>query len=254
MTGRGPWDQPDPQPRLPAPRRRSLRLRSPGLALVVVLAVLGLMVWALARLFPQQADLNDNWGGVVGGLVMAALIGARLLSGGLHKRTPTHLAIWGAVILVLLLGYSFRDDLRDTFLRVRGELIPSYAVQASGGDLVIARGQDGGFSVVGQVNGQPVRFIVDTGASDIVLSPADAQRIGVDRSSLTFNKPVETANGTGYGAPYTAASLQIGSIGLTQVPMSVNKAPMSASLLGMTFFNRMKSFRVEGDRLFIQPR
>jgi len=65
---------------------------------------------------------------------------------------------------------------------------------------------------------------------------------------------VVIANGLGYGAPFTAATLQVGSIGLTNVTMSINKAPMSTSLLGMAFFNRMKSFRVEGDRLYIRPR
>jgi aspartyl protease family protein len=250
----GPWDVPDPQPAPKAPPRRSFRFRSRGLALLGLLVGLGMMAFALVGLFPGQVNLKDDWAGIAGGLLMASILGARLLTSGLDRRTPRHLAIWGGVVLVLVLGYSFRDDLRGLFLRVRSDLIPSYAVQAPSGDMVVVRDQDGGFVIMGQVNDQPVRFRVDTGASDIVLSPADAQRIGVDLSSLHFGQPFESANGTGYGAPYKAASLQIGSIGLSNVPMSINKAPMSTSLLGMAFFNRMKSFRVEGDRLFIRPR
>ncbi len=254
MATRGPWDEPDPPPPRAPPPRPSMSFRSPGLRLLALIAGLGLLVFALSRLFPGQVDTKDDWGGIAASLAMAVLIGARLLSGRLAGGTPRHLAIWGAVVVALVLGYSFRDELVGLFQRVPSELVPSYPVQASGGDMVVARDQDGGFVVMGQVNGQPVRFLVDTGASDIVLSPADAQRIGVDPSSLTFGKPVETANGMGYGAPFTADRLQVGSIALTGVPMSINKAPMSTSLLGMAFFNRMKSFRVEGDRLFIRPR
>jgi aspartyl protease family protein len=104
------------------------------------------------------------------------------------------------------------------------------------------------------VNGQPVRFLVDTGASDIVLSPADAQRLGLDPASLSFTKPVETANGIGLGASYSAADVSVGSIRLSNVPMSVNKAPMSSSLLGMAFFNRLQSFRFEGNKLYLKSR
>ena len=253
MATRGPWDFPDSQPPAPAPRRLASFRRSRW-ALLALIAGIGLMLFALAGLFPGRVDAKDDWFGIAGGLGMAVLIGARLLSGRLAGGTGKHLAIWTAVVMVLVLGYSFRDDLTGVFQRVRSELVPSYPVQAAGGDLVIARDQDGGFVVMGQVNGQPVRFLVDTGSSDIVLSPADAKRLGVDPSALTFGKPVETANGLGYGAPFTADTLKVGSISLTQVPMSINKAPMSTSLLGMAFFNRMKSFRVEGDRLFIRPR
>lgn len=254
MSARGPWDIPDPPPSAPAPRRLAPPIRRSGWALLALVVGLGLMLFALSQLFPGQVDAKEDWAGIAGGLGFAVLIGARLLSGRLASGTGKHLAIWAAVVVVLILGYSFRGDLTGLFQRVRSEVIPSYPVQASGGEMVIARDGDGSFVVMGQVNGQPVRFLIDTGASDIVLSPADAQRLGVDPSSLVFGKPVETANGLGYGAPFTASTLQVGSIALTEVPMSINKAPMSTSLLGMAFFNRMKSFRVEGERLYIRPR
>ena len=82
----------------------------------------------------------------------------------------------------------------------------------------------------------------------------DAQRAGVDTAALAFTKSVETANGPGLGAPYTAGQFSIGSIQLSDVPMSVNKAPMSSSLLGMTFFNRLQSFRFEDNKLYLKPK
>ena len=98
---------------------------------------------------------------------------------------------------------------------------------------------------------------------DRARGEAAAQRLGagkrctvkqLDLASLQFNKSVETANGVGLGAPYMAGRFTVGSIELTNVPMSVNKAPMSSSLLGMAFFNRLQSFRFEGDKLYLKPK
>jgi aspartyl protease family protein len=107
---------------------------------------------------------------------------------------------------------------------------------------------------MGQVNGQAVRFLVDTGASETVLSPADAKRIGVDTAGLAFDHPSETANGVGYAAPLTADSLAVGTIRFENVPMLVNQAPMSSSLRGMSFLKRLESFKVSGRKLYLKPR
>jgi aspartyl protease family protein len=71
---------------------------------------------------------------------------------------------------------------------------------------------------------------------------------------MAFTKSFETANGVGLGAAYTAGDFSVGSIRLTNVPMSVNKAPMSSSLLGMAFFNRLQSFRFEGAKLYLKQK
>ena len=86
-----------------------------------------------------------------------------------------------------------------------------------------------------------VRFAVDTGASDIVLSPADARRAGIDVDALTFDKETTTANGLGHGASVVLASLTLGPIHLTNVRATVNQAGLDRSLLGMAFLRRMKS-------------
>jgi aspartyl protease family protein len=99
-----------------------------------------------------------------------------------------------------------------------------------------------------------VRFIVDTGATGVVLSPDDARRIGVDMAGLRYTEVAETANGIGYGAPLTADRLEVGPIAMSDFKMSVNQAPMSASLLGMSFLRRLESFRVEDHKLVLRWR
>jgi len=243
----GPWS------RLP-PGRSDGRRRGLALALgLVIVACAGL--GALAFWFPGRlSSANDRYN-LIQPLGLLALVSAALFSRRLKLgEAARHIAIWVAVGAVLLLGYSFRDELGAVFARVRSELIPAYAVTTDPHAMVLTQGADGAFSVMGAVNGQPVRFVVDTGASDIVLSPADAQRAGVDLASLDFRGVYETANGAGHGAPFTAASLAVGPMRLSNVAVSVNQAPMSASLLGMSFLKRLESFEIRDRRLFLRWR
>jgi aspartyl protease family protein len=106
--------------------------------------------------------------------------------------------------------------------------------------------------VTARVNGTYVTFLVDTGATDVVLSPLDAQRIGFDPKDLRFTQRAETANGVVRAAPVTLDEVALGSIVVDHLPASVNEASMSQSLLGMRFLNQLRSWRVEGQTLILQ--
>ena len=120
--------------------------------------------------------------------------------------------------------------------------ITIYPVPTGEREMVISESPGGSYMVYGKVNGTPVPFLIDTGASDIVLSPGDARRIGIDVDGLDFAHVYETANGQGRGAPYRVASLQVGDIVLHDVAVSINQAPMQSSLLGAAFLRKLKSF------------
>jgi aspartyl protease family protein len=111
---------------------------------------------------------------------------------------------------------------------------------------------DGHFVVTAEVNGAPVNFLIDTGASDIVLSPADAERIGYDPARLSFTQRYYTANGVGRGAPVRLDSIAVGSITFDRMPASVNEAPMGESLLGMSFLRELSSYEVRGDTMILR--
>jgi aspartyl protease family protein len=243
----GPWSTPPPQRPQAPPTRRGR-----GLIFVVLLvAGAALIVW-LSKLFPGQVSGRD-WTSPAVNLGFAALVGASLLSTRLKLgQAARYLAIWGVVAGVLGLGYVYRGDAMDAFYRVRSALVPSYATQTGPNTVVLTESRDGGYDVRAEVNGQPVTFMVDTGASDVVLSPADARRLGVDRRALRFDRRYETANGAGFGADWRADSLSIGPIRMTDVPVSVNRTPMSRSLLGMSFLKRLDSFEFKGDQLVLR--
>jgi aspartyl protease family protein len=246
----GPWSLP------PAPKPPSLQKRLP-LGLVVwvgLLAAGGLAYWALTALFPGQLAGGDQaqvfYALGLLALVSSGLVYAQRVRLGAAARD---LAIWVAIGVTILVGYTFRDELAGVFTRVRGEVVPAYAVPTSDHALVLTASDDGHFYVIGQVNGAPVRFIVDTGSTEVVLSPADAQRAGVDLAKLTFASPGETANGVGYDAQTTVTRLAVGPIQLANVAVAVNKTPMSASLLGMSFLRRV-DIETHGDQMTLRWR
>jgi len=223
---------------------------------LAALGLVGLGVWGLYRLFPGRITTTEDWGylarGVaVLGLVLASVIGARRIR---MKDAARNLVIWIGVFGVIVLGVAYRGSLGEVAMRVRSELVPGYAVPAGDHAMALSEDAEGAFHVIGRVNGQPVNFLVDTGASDIVLSPADARRLGVDVSGLSFTRTYETANGIGEGAAWTATSLEVGQIHLGNVAMSINQAPMSASLLGMTFFKQIDSFEIKDNQMILKWR
>jgi len=249
----GPWSHP-PEPK-PAPPRSPPRPRfTRGFFLWLAIVVAALALYAgLQLIFPGQLDSTDQAGALqmIGwlALVSSGLVFSRGLRLPVVAR---NLAVWGAIAGVAILGYSYRAEAAAVFQRVRGELIPALAVPAGDHAMTITASDDGGFYVMGEVNGKPVRFAIDTGANGVLLSPADAARAGIDPDGLKFSAPSETANGVGMMAPVTLGSLDVGQIRLTGVPASVDKAPMSTSLLGMAFLRRLDSFEVKGDQLTLR--
>jgi aspartyl protease family protein len=243
MRSNGPWGN---EPREP---RQASRI---GLFVWIAVVVGGVvLLWQLARLFPNASGgINDD-AYLVRNIALLALVS----SGLIYMRefnfgeTVRNIALWIVIAAVLLVGYSYRDELSDIGTRVRGELVPSYAVSSDSHTVVLTESDGGEYRVTGAVNGQAVTFTVDTGASDIVLAPADARRLGIDTSTLSYDRFYETANGAGLGASISVASLAIGSIELHDVKVSVNRAPMSSSLLGMAFLHRLRSFDFRGHRL-----
>jgi aspartyl protease family protein len=247
---RGPWERQRPdeaQPKIP---------RGRVLIWLALLLLTAAIVALLTKVFPGQVSSADDWAWVAGGIGWMVLVSVNILAPGRINwgEKTRHAAIWVGIVAVFVLGLAYRDELVGIGQRVRGEFTSSYPVATGARELVVNQDQDGGFYVMGQVNGQLVRFLVDTGASDTVLSPADARRIGVDTAALQFDHAAETANGVGYGAPFTADSLAVGAIRFTGVPLLINQAPMRSSLLGMSFLKRLESFHVEGRKLYLTAR
>lgn len=119
-------------------------------------------------------------------------------------------------------------------------------------EYVVEAGPGGHYLIEAAVNGAPVDFLVDTGASDIVLTMEDAERLGLQPATLRFTQRFATANGEVRGAPVVLREIRIGQFSLFDVPASVNEAPLRVSLLGMSFLERLNGYAVEDGRLILR--
>jgi len=129
---------------------------------------------------------------------------------------------------------------------------PSAAPAASWNRITVPSGPGGHFFVEARVDGEPIRFLVDSGASAVVLDPADARRIGLGPERLRFSERFRTANGLVRVAPVVLRELRIGQLAMWHVPAVVNEAPIGVSLLGASFLARLAAWRVEGGRLHLE--
>lgn len=119
--------------------------------------------------------------------------------------------------------------------------------------LIFDRGAGGHFFVQALVDGVMIDFIVDTGASVVVLSPNDAERLGLQFSKDDYTWQYQSANGVGYAAPIEVNSLSLGAATAHDVPAVVIQQPMTHSLLGQSFLRNLTNFQVQGDQLIITP-
>lgn len=120
-----------------------------------------------------------------------------------------------------------------------------------GGELRVPASRDGHFWVTAQINGKPVRFLVDTGASEVVLSARTAQRVGIDMSRLRYNRPGIAANGPVRAADARVERMTIGPIARTNMPVSVFQSSVDINLLGMRFLRSLDGWRVEKGTLIL---
>lgn len=243
----GPWT---PRPPSTPPRRAGV---APWL---LAFAVLAGLAWALARAFPEALQTGDDWASAAYALILAMVV-----CGGLARfarrnwaRSLRYAAIWVAVAAVLAVAFAFREDVSGVGRRLQLAFSAGDPVETGERQITIPQDESGAFTVVARVNGARVVFLVDTGATGTVLSPADARRLGVDTEGLAYDYAAETANGTGYGAAFTAKRLEVGPLVLADMPMTINQAPMSASLLGLDFLHRLESFEVRDRRLTLRWR
>ncbi len=166
------------------------------------------------------------------------------------------LAVWSLLMIGVAAGYSYRDELLGLGHRVIGDIAPPGTLirvepQAEGERSVrIRRRPDGHFIAKTEINGVSLVMLVDTGASTVVLRPADAQRLGIDPDKLRYNVPVQTANGTTYAASVRLKQFAVGTIVFNDVEALVSKAgALRDSLLGMSFLNRLRSYEFSGEYL-----
>ena len=110
---------------------------------------------------------------------------------------------------------------------------------------------DGGFYVTAYVNGAPIRFVVDTGASSVALTEEDARSAGIEFSSGEFEPVARTANGIARGMEVTLGKVSIEGKDVADVDgMIVEGAEVS--LLGQSYLSRISGVDMAGDHMILR--
>ena len=166
-----------------------------------------------------------------------------------------YVGIWVLIIGGLLVVYTYKNNMKKIFNDVYVNVVPGVVVEEvkeGENTVTVVANQTGHFFVNSVVNGVDMRFLIDTGATDVALTRYDAKRLGVDLSKLSYTKRVATANGIAWYAPIKLNYIKIGNIVVYDVTAAISSNDrLSKGLLGMGFLNRLKSYRVHNDSLTI---
>ncbi|MGB8819405.1 MAG: TIGR02281 family clan AA aspartic protease [Rhizobiaceae bacterium] len=200
---------------------------------------------------------NDDFVRAMSLVLLLAAVGFRAISGGNLGATARNLSIWGIIALGFVTAYQYRFELQDVASRVTLGLVPSRPqsmIDASGAKIMaIEKSASGHFEIDAAVNGGDVKFLIDTGASGIVLTLPDAEAAGIDVSQLSYSVPVSTANGMTLSAPARVGEIIVGDIVRRDLPVLISeRGQLDQSLLGMDFLNTLSGFSVERDRLTLK--
>ncbi|MES2677110.1 MAG: TIGR02281 family clan AA aspartic protease [Pseudomonadota bacterium] len=185
-------------------------------------------------------------------LLLAMLVGSIVFKS--HLKTSEilkQIVMWLIIILIILVFYSFRYDFYQIKARVFGELFPSKIVQISPQQIAIAIANDGHFYLDMKINSKPIRFMIDTGASDITLSKSDAKKVGIDLNNLSTFRKYQTANGSIISGLAVVDEMEAAGIKFNNVTVSINNNDMGTSLLGMSFLSRFERYEFYQDRLVL---
>ena len=213
----------------------------------IIFVILSALIIFLNRTF-NVFTLKQDWLQVIHEIILILIVSSALASGKIRQNLK-YLSIWVGIFLVLLTGYSYRHELSEIKEKILAEIVPSRGFQNNPDSISFPASSDGHFYIRAKVNGIPIMFLADTGASHIVLSPEDAYKLGFKTDKLRFDRIYETANGKVRGSSIRIADIRVGDIHLKKIGASVNEAEMRNSLLGMTFFRRMNSYEVKDDVL-----
>jgi aspartyl protease family protein len=177
-------------------------------------------------------------------LVASSLIGTQMPIGKAAKMGLAWVAIFGLVFGV----FAFRSEFSALGQRLKAEATGQPIV--SGEEMRVPMAEDGHFWVRGLVNGKPVRFLVDSGASNTTIAGTTAAEARIEKGTLT--QYISTANGRARVHKAYADRLEIGAVSRTDFPVDIN-ANDDTNVLGMNFLSSLAGWRVEGNYLVLRP-
>jgi aspartyl protease family protein len=196
---------------------------------------------------------SDETGNFIYLIILLAFIASGFLFKGKIEasKAAVHLFVWTIFILILVSLYSFRHDFFNLKDRITSELFPARAMRIDRDKLSIQASKNGHYYINLNVNYKKVKFMIDTGASDIVLNQEDAKKANINMNDLSYTKIYQTANGKSMAASTIVDSIEISGVIFHNVRVSVNQSDMGTSLLGLSFLKKFKKYEFYQDQLIL---
>jgi len=191
---------------------------------------------------------DDQIGQLVYLVILGLLLGLWVFKSLFQQsgsRAVQSLMAWALIFGGALAAAALWQDIRGTWG-------PQQSVFVEDGRVELPRAIDGHYYVTLDVNGSATRFVVDTGATAMVLTRADAENAGLSGDDLVFYDVARTANGEVRTAPVVLASVGLGPFADRNVRAYVNGGEMETSLLGMEYLDRFDRLEISGGKLVLE--
>jgi aspartyl protease family protein len=179
-------------------------------------------------------------------VLVVAILGSVLISRrGAYGKMFRQAGVWLLIFMGLVAIVASWQDIRQS-----GQTMSFQ--QSEDSAIIIPKEIDGHFHLTLTINDRPIDFLVDTGASDIVLTRKDAARVGFDPNRLDYWGMANTANGTVRLATIRLETVRLGEFIDKNIRASVNKAPMEKSLLGMRYLSKFRAIEISDDQMILK--
>ena len=183
------------------------------------------------------------WGFVCILLLLSSLAARRLPLGYIAKAAFAWIAIFAALFAI----FSFRFEFKAVWERVKADISGTAGQSVRGEDITIRRQDDGHYWLQLDVNGRPVRFMIDSGATTTAVNGNTARETGIEVDTTGYPVFLNTANGRVTAQRGVILSLKIGSRELGQHDVVVSESFGDTNVLGMNFLDSMQRWKVEGN-------
>ncbi len=180
-------------------------------------------------------------------ILLGTVIGGYFLVSNRHQlgQTLRGALLWGLIFLGVAVGYGLWND-------ISRDIIPRQTVSIEDGRIELPRQVDGHYYLTLHVGDVPIKFVVDTGATNVVLSREDAARAGIPEDEIFYTGRASTANGEVRTARVRLENVRLGGIDEGELRAYVNEGDLNTSLLGMDYLERFERVEISRGTLVLQ--
>jgi aspartyl protease family protein len=186
--------------------------------------------------------------GVVCILLLVSSLAARCLPLGYVAKAGL---AWIAIFATLFAIFSFRFEFIGIWERVKADISGTAGQNISSEAIELRRQDDGHYWLMVDINGKPVRFMLDSGATMTAINATTANEVGVEADGYPII--LSTANGRITAKRGVVRSLSVGPHSIENHQVVVSERFGDVNVLGMNFLNSMQSWRVEANMMVLQP-